>query len=119
MNSVELYNVWHHKLFDELYTDVDDFRGIIMYGVNTKYPKEYNKERGYNILFEWTLPQYDETFQKNGYCQTSCFYHIYINGLHKNTKYIGFCQYDMKLYKNIISDIENTILNETTIPSEP
>ena len=95
--------------------DKESLSKIVMYGVNTKYPKEYSKDKGYNILFEYDLPIFDDSLQKNGYCQTSCLYHIYMNGLHKKSTYIGFLQYDMKLERTTITDIEKRLMNNRPV----
>lgn len=77
-----------------------------MYGVNDSIPKEYNRDRGYNILYEYELPDYNESIQRNGYCQTSALYHVYKQTLHANAKYVGFIQYDMRVGKNALANIE-------------
>jgi GR25 family glycosyltransferase involved in LPS biosynthesis len=110
-NIVSIYNVWHHKLFDDMYIDLDEetLRKITMYGVNSKYPKEYTASKQYNILYEYDLPIFNGLLQEDGYCQTSAFYHTFLNNLHENSKYIGFIQYDMKIGKNMFKDIELSI----------
>lgn len=101
-----IYNVWHHRLFDELLNDLskEDKQAIICFGVNEAYPKEYNPESDFNILYEYNLPFYEDTWQKQGYCQTSCMYHVYNNRETLNyslsSSYIGFMQYDMKVDKD-------------------
>jgi hypothetical protein len=111
MSFIKLYSIWHNKLFDECYNELDDetLQSIVMYGVNDKYEKIYNTEKGYNIQFESNLPFYNRQLQDNYYCQTSCMYHVYMNKLYTNTSYIGFIQYDMVLHKNIIQDIQDKI----------
>jgi hypothetical protein len=92
--------------------DTDTLKKIIMYGVNVNIPKEYNRNRGYNILYEYDLHEYNESLQRNGYCQTSAFYHVYKHALHKDSKYVGFIQYDMRVGKSAIEQIEKR-LDET------
>lgn len=110
-NVVSIYNVWHHKLFDDMYIDLDNatLQKIVMYGVNASYPKEYNVNKQYNILYEYDLPMFNGLLQDEGYCQTSAFYHIFLNKLHANSKCVGFIQYDMKIGKNMIEEIELSI----------
>jgi FkbM family methyltransferase len=113
INNIKLniYNIWHNKLFDKCYNQLDDYSldKLVMYDVNPKYPKIFNKDKNYNIVSEYNLNNYNSSLQETNYCQTSCFYHIFKNKLHSNLDYIGFIQYDMILYKDFIYDIENKI----------
>jgi len=109
--KVVIYSIWHNKLFDEMYEELDDYSlsNIVMYGVNEKYEKIYNSNKNYQLLFEYDFPIYNSILQKKNYCQTSCMYHIYLNKLHLNTNYIGFVQYDMKLKHQLVYKIEKNI----------
>jgi FkbM family methyltransferase len=111
--KIAIYNIWHNKLFDHCYEKLDDYSldKIIMYDVNPKYNKVYNKNKNYNILKEYELTDYNSLYQDTNYCQTSCFCHVFLNNLYKDIDYIGFIQYDMALDANFIYDIENTIHN--------
>jgi GR25 family glycosyltransferase involved in LPS biosynthesis len=112
---VDIYNIWHNKLFDNCYKDLDDYSlsKITMYDVNPVYEKKYNTEKNYKIIKEYELEVYDNLLQSTNYCQTSCLYHIYLNGqIHKSyNEYIGFIQYDMELESDFIYDIEGKINN--------
>jgi uncharacterized short protein YbdD (DUF466 family) len=133
-----LYNVWHHRLFDELLEDLseEDKKAIVCFGVNEFYAKEFNPEFGYNIMYEYDLPLYESIWQRQGYCQTTCMYHVYNNrdSLIKQAStqsssmnYIGFMQYDMKVDKDAFAYWENRItsmgegsriiFHELTIPT--
>lgn len=113
---VQLYNVWHSRLYDELYDDIsqDDLSNIIMFGVNEAYTKHYTPNR-YNLMFEYDLPIYDPNLQKHNYCQTSCMWHLYKNPQKTYRKpgheldYIGFIQYDMKPEADMFADIHKAI----------
>jgi len=106
--TLTIYNVFHSKVFPELYADMneEDKQYILLYGVkniiNTQMP----------VIYENTLDIYNPSFQKHWYNESSALYHIYMNGLHKKTNYIGLCQYDMKFQKNTIPDILNTLDNK-------
>jgi hypothetical protein len=109
---MHLYNVWHHRLYDELLSDLseEDKQAIVCFGVNEAYPKLYNSAFNYNIMYEFDLPFYESIWQQHGYCQTSCMFHVYHNREHLKaqtpdnysspTGYIGFMQYDMKVDKD-------------------
>lgn len=111
----KLYVIWHNKLFDSMYEnlDQDTLNKLIMYGVNDKYSKKYNKSMNYNILYEYNLPKYIPNWQLHGYCQTSCMYHLFINKMYNENEYIGFLQYDMKPSNNMFSHIDETITNNS------
>ena len=115
---VDIYNIWHNKLFDNCYKDLDDYSlsKIIMYDVNPVYEKKYNTKKNYKIIKEYELEVYDNLLQSTNYCQTSCLYHIYLNGqINKSyNEYIGFIQYDMELERDFIYDIEEKINNSKT-----
>jgi GR25 family glycosyltransferase involved in LPS biosynthesis len=115
---VNIFNIWHNKLFDNCYKDLDEYSlsKITMYDVNPHYEKIYNKDKNYKILKEYELENYNNLLQATNYCQTSCLYHVYLNGqTHKyhnllyHEHYIGFIQYDMELESNFIHDIEEKI----------
>jgi GR25 family glycosyltransferase involved in LPS biosynthesis len=111
--NINIFNIWHNKLFDNCYETLDEYSldKIIMYDVNPSYEKIYNKNKKYNMLNEYNFKNYNGMLQEANYCQTSCFYHVYTNELYKNLDYIGFIQYDMVLHKDFIYDIENKISN--------
>lgn len=117
IKKVNIFNIWHNKLFDKCYEDLDDYSisKINMFDVNPSYEKIYNKDKNYKIIKEYELQIYDNILQATNYCQTSCLYHVYVNGQIKNfdflydTHYIGFIQYDMELANNFIYDIEEKI----------
>ena len=114
-NNIKIFNIWHNKLFDKCYKDLDEYSlsKVTMYDVNPKYTKFYTKEKKYNIVREYELPQYNSLYQDTNYCQTSCLYHVFKHNLHITANYIGFIQYDMDLASDFIYDIEQKI-NQTT-----
>jgi GR25 family glycosyltransferase involved in LPS biosynthesis len=111
MKSVNIFNIWHNKLFDNCYKDLDEYSlsKITMYDVNPAYQKIYNSDKNYKILKEYELKDYNNLLQATNYCQTSCLYHVYTNKLFQTEHYIGFIQYDMELETNFINDIEEKI----------
>ena len=109
--DINIFNIWHNKLFDKCYAKLDEYslKKITMFDVNQKYSKEYNKEKKYNIISEYKLEHYNSLYQDTNYCQTSCLYHVFKNKLYTKTNYIGFIQYDMELASDFIYDIEQKI----------
>ena len=109
--SVNVFNIWHNKLFDKCYEKLDEYSlsKITMFDVNPNYEKVYNTNKGYKIVKEYDLSHYNSLFQITNYCQTSCLYHVFKNQLHLNSGYIGFIQYDMDLASDFIYDIETKI----------
>jgi FkbM family methyltransferase len=110
-NNIKIFNIWHNKLFDKCYKDLDEYSlsKVTMYDVNQNYTKVYNNNKKYNIIREYELTYYNGLYQTTNYCQTSCLYHVFKNNLYNNTKYIGFIQYDMELADDFIYDIEKKI----------
>lgn len=107
--SAKLYTIFHNKFFDELYVDADR-KNIVLFDVNENYVKDYSTDKGYEIVKEYKLPEYDPKLQQLGYCQTSAMVHVFLNSfLYKELTYVGFIQYDMKCYADTISMIEGYI----------
>jgi GR25 family glycosyltransferase involved in LPS biosynthesis len=106
-----IYNIWHNKLFDHCYKDLDSYslNQITMFDVNESYEKIYSSDKNYKIIREYNLPYYNSLYQNTNYCQASAFYHIFKNNLYFDNDYIGFIQYDMVLQENFIYDIEHKI----------
>ena len=109
--KIKIFNIFHEKVFDELIEIIPPEQRdiVVMYGVN-----ENIKKQSPGDLLEYNLPIYEPKWQAQGYCQTSCLWHVYKNKLHKDLDYIGFCQYDMKFEKDTI-DILLKEMNENTI----
>jgi len=112
--QVGIYNIWHNKLFDHCYKDLDShsLNQITMFDVNESYEKIYSSDKNYKIIREYNLPYYNSLYQNTNYCQASAFYHIFKNDLYFDNDYIGFIQYDMVLQENFIYDIEHK-MNKT------
>lgn len=113
MTKIQIFNVWHNKLYDELYADVpkEELPNLVMFGVNPSYEKIYTKGR-YNIMFEYEMPIYNGRLQEHGYCQTTCMWHLFKNDAlaHlKDTDYVGFIQYDMKVDGDCYADMRQVI----------
>ena len=122
MYSFQMFVVFHHKIFDEMYSELndDDAKHLVLFGVNADIPKLYIKNSNKlniqqfdkcQMIIESNLPVYDNYWQKNNYCQASAMWHIYKNNLYQSNDYIGLCQYDMKYSKTSI-DLINKQLNE-------
>ena len=107
MNSVNLqiYLVFHKAVFEQLYDEVEeeDKKCLTLYGVQKEV------DTSLNTLYEKDLPIYRPILQELVYNEGSAFYHLYQNGIHKELDYIGFGQYDMKLFKQTIPNLRNII----------
>lgn len=112
---IRLYNVFHHRIFDELAAAVptDERANLVFFGVNEQYDKEYNRDAGHVVQLEWTLPHYRPELQQTGYCQTTCMYHVYQNDLHADLDYIGFLQYDQRIPADLFARIRQRAAAET------
>jgi GR25 family glycosyltransferase involved in LPS biosynthesis/glycosyltransferase involved in cell wall biosynthesis len=113
--NLQIFNIWHNKLFDHCYESLDNqsLSKITMFDVNENYPKVYNKK--YNVVREYQLPHYNSLYQSTNYCQASAFYHIFKNKLYTDYDYIGFIQYDMELQHDFIYSINETIKQKDTV----
>jgi hypothetical protein len=114
MSLIKLYSIWHQTLFPELLQDLpaEDRQQYVCYAVNASIPKNpvHSSLSSFPILYEYKLPIYEPLWQEKGYCQTSCMMHLFLNDIPKKEglDYVGFCQYDMRLYSNTIQHIKDT-----------
>lgn len=110
----QFFVVFHKKIFDECYAIFPDeilYKYFTFIAVNEKIEKQYTKK--YKVINEWELPIYDKSLQERGYNENSAIYHVYINNLHKDYKYIGFFQYDMLFNTNIIDFLDKNTSSPT------
>jgi hypothetical protein len=104
--KIHVYIVFHNKVFENLYEELndDDKKNITLYGVKNTHNTKLN------IIYEFDLQIYNKNLQENIYNEGSSFYHIFKNSyLYKNYDYIGFGQYDMKLFANTFNNIKKII----------
>jgi hypothetical protein len=103
--DIGIYLVFHKAIFEHLYDEVEeeDKKCITLYGVNKEV------DTSMNIIYEKSLPIYHPVLQHLVYNEGTSFYHIYKNGLYKGLDYIGFGQYDMKLFKHTLPNIRNIL----------
>ena len=111
VEDIQIFIIFHKNIFDECYKNIPDdilHKYFTFFAVNENIEKSYTQNK-YKIINEWELSIYDKTFQERGYQENSAIYHIYVNNLHKNCKYIGFFQYDMVFNDNIIEFLQKNI----------
>ena len=103
--NIGIYLVFHKAIFEHLYKEVDeeDKKCITLYGVNKVV------DTSMQVIYEKDFPHYDPMLQKNVYNEGSAFYHLYKNEVYKELDYIGFGQYDMKLFKHTLPNILNIL----------
>lgn len=104
---MKIFVIFHEKIFDECYENIPQEildKYFIFFAVNDKIPKVYTKGK-YNVINEWELPIYNREFQDKGYKENSAIYHVYVNKLYDDAKYIGFFQYDMYFENNVVETI--------------
>lgn len=110
MRKFQIFNVFHHKLFDEMYASSPEMlNNLTFFAVNEQYTKEWNKDKNYNIINEWDLKHYKPEMQQKGYCQTSALYHIHKNELDAPYNFVGCMQYDMKVKDQAVTKIQSIL----------
>jgi hypothetical protein len=110
---IQFFIVFHKNIFDECYKNIPAdilTKYFTFIAVNEKIPKIYTPNK-YKIINEWDLPIYDKTFQERGYNENSALYHVYVNKLYLDYKYVGFFQYDMEFPENIVSYMDKNMNN--------
>jgi len=111
--TFHIFIIFHKNIYDKCYQyisqeDLDKYFTFI--AVNEKLPKSYTPNK-YRIINEWEMPNYNPELQKNNYCENSVLYHIFINKIHESYEFIGFFQYDMPFFTNVVEDIKNGLKN--------
>lgn len=109
--SFNFFIVFHNEIYPGIYyISQEDKEHLTFYGVN------FRQKTDYKIIYEDELPIYNPAYQLTKYNEASALWHIYANKLHESYDYIGFGQYDMKIYSHFFSTIKNIIaLNPNTI----
>jgi hypothetical protein len=99
--NYKLFVVFHKYLLDNCYLKDKKFNlnNFIFFKCNELFPAQYNKNFGYNIMYEKNFSIYNPKLQdlKKPYMAVSALYHIYKNEFYKNLDYIGFLEYDLSL----------------------
>lgn len=112
----QLFVIFHKKIYDECYESIPQDildKYFTFVAVNPDIPKTYTNDK-YKIINEWELPHYNPLFQQKGYNENSAIYHLKANGLHKQYKYVGFFQYDMKFGADVVDTILNHMYEQPT-----
>lgn len=111
MPSIQMYIVFHSRVFENLLEELspEDKLNITLYGVRDRHNTKLN------VVYEYELPIYNPCLQENIYNEGSAFYHIFKNKhLYSQHDYIGFGQYDMKLFKDTFTNINKIICDNPT-----
>jgi hypothetical protein len=101
MKNLSFYIVFHDKLYKEntnSFTPESLKRFVKWVAVNEKIPKtipDWIPEEC--ILKEWEMKIHSPLYQMLNFYQNSAFLHLFWNKEYKNSKYIGFGQYDMSI----------------------
>ena len=110
--TIHMYLVFHSLVFENLLSELsdEDREKLTLYGVRSRHDST-----SLNVIYEYELPIYNPCLQQNVYNEGSAFYHIYKNKyLYNQYDYIGFGQYDMKLFKNTFTNINQIICDNPT-----
>lgn len=101
MKKWVIFVVFHKYIIDRCYLNdlTFDKEHFIFIKCNPKFPAEFNKNHGYQVIVEKDLPFYNPSLQSSDkpYMAVSAIYHVYKNELHKKYDYIGFMEYDLSL----------------------
>ena len=128
-NEFKLFIIFHKYLLDNCYI-IDpelELDNLIFIKCNELFKPTYNKNFGYNIIYEKDFKIYNPKLQdiNKPYMAISAIYHIYKNKIYNNLKYIGFLEYDLSfepetcLLNNNKQDLEiQKLKNIKSITSE-
>jgi hypothetical protein len=101
MSNYNIFVIFHKYLLDNCYLKDNNFKknNFIFIKCNELFEPQYNKDFGYNIIFEKNFDIYNSKLQdlNKPYMAVSAIYHIYKNKIYNNLNYIGFIEYDLSL----------------------
>ena len=116
MKTLSFYIVFHKDIYQEntsSFSEELSKKYLKWVAVNEKIPKTYPawipKEC---IIKEWEMKQYSPLYQMLNFYQNSSFLHLFWNKEYKNSKYVGFGQYDMSIDAKSFEELES-ILSKT------
>lgn len=101
--NMKIFVVFHKEFFPGIYYINPEHRKYL-----TFYGVKEEQETTEDIIYEKDLPIYEPIWQQLRYNEGSALYHIYKNGLYKPYDFVGFFQYDMKVFSNCFSIMEDT-----------
>jgi hypothetical protein len=110
----KIFVTFFQNLYDDHYTGdrTYDPGNFTFVKVNDRFPLEMVENRlEYDIFVEHDFPAFRPELQEKGYCESSVFYHIYRNGVHKAYDYIGFIEYDHVLSADFTRTIQGNLDN--------
>lgn len=102
-NFLAFFVVFHEDIFPNIYKNISKKNLDYLYFYGVKKETEHKVKQ---LLYERELPIYEPIWQKLKYNEASSLIHIYKNNFHKNYKYIGFIQYDMKITNETFDYVE-------------
>lgn len=107
--SLEIFVIFHKKLFPEMYENLDDEeRSCLRFiAVNENMQKEEPPPE-FEYIKEWELPVYHPDWQEKHWMNGGVNHHIVMNKL-STADYIGFVQYDMRFPKGSIHRLKKML----------
>jgi len=127
MKTLSFYIVFHDKLYKEntnSFSKESLIKFVKWVAVNEKIPKtipEWIPEEC--LIKEWEMIIHSPLYQMLNFYQNSAFIHLFLNKEYKNSKYVGFGQYDMKIdakgfeeLEPILAKTEHTICGSFVYP---
>jgi len=111
MKRFVIFVVFHHALYAECYEGLapENMKRVCFFKVNEKIAVPDTSFCPPGIVREWELDCYNPFWQESGYNESSAIAHVYLNNLHEQYDYVGFCQYDMGLSDKTFELIDRRI----------
>ena len=110
--SLEIFVIFHRKIYPEMYSELDDEEKTCLRFVavnpNTQTRENDETPNGTPLIKEWELPIYNAEWQENNWMNGGVNHHIMLNSL-PIADYTGFVQYDMKFPKGSIHKLKSML----------
>jgi len=127
MKTLTFYIVFHDTVYKENTESFskDSLKKFIKWvAVNEKIPKTIPDWIPTECLIkEWQMKHHSPLYQMLNFYQNSTFLHLFWNKEYKNSKYVGFGQYDMSIdakgfeeLESILSKTEHTLCGAFVFP---
>ncbi len=115
MDQLTIFVIFHKKIYDHMYKDLDPdelsvLRFVAANPATLENIDEQKTPNGTEIIKEWELEKYDQTLQKNNWWIGGVVHHVVSNDVCK-TKYMGFAQHDFRFTKGSVRNLAS-MMNE-------
>lgn len=110
--SLEIFVIFHRRIFPEMYEELEpdelDCLRFVAVNENTQTRENDETPNGTPLIKEWELETYNPEWQEQNWMNGGVNHHLVLNKVPK-ADYIGFVQYDMKFHRGSIRKLKSML----------